>query len=255
MPPVAANLAVTPHGRESFSDDALVEAFHRGDAQEAGPKIFCIGMQRSGTTSTGDFCENQLGMVRRSNRVSRRRGWSRLWLTGEMETVFDDPVFRTGQMFDDGPWWFPGVYRLLHERFPDARFVMFVRDPESWFNSLSAHSRGRSPGNTAVHAKIYGRKEEYEELQRAHGGSLAADHRNGFSLEGQAGRYMRVYEEHVRSVATYFRDNAPDRFFSAPLDDPEKFRKLAVFLGFRDREYEDVRSSVIVGRRPKRADN
>ena len=220
--------------------------FRLGLIPEIKQKVFCIGFQRNGTTSTGDFCEQQLGLKRCGYPVAQRRKWSRFWYRGEMERVFSDPVFQTGQVFDDGPWWFPKLYEVLYERFPDAKFVMFDRDPEAWFRSLFAHSGGRSPGFTDIHARIYKREDELHHLKTRNAGNLAVT--NGFSLDGKKNHYISVYEQHNKDAAEFFARTAPENFFRTDLKDPEKFRKMACFLGFKDRSYDEVKSNVIASK-------
>lgn len=213
---------------------------------EIRQKVFCIGFQRNGTTSTGDFCELQLGMKRRGYPVAQRRKWSRLWYKGELDRIFSDPVFKTGQVFDDGPWWFPKMYKDLYKRFPEAKFVMFYRDPEAWFRSMFAHSGGRSPGFTDIHAKIYEREDELRDLNASDAAGVSVT--NGFSLDGKKDHYIRVYEQHNNDAAEFFGRMAPDRFFRSNLNDPDKFGKLARFLGFEDRRYDEVKSNVIASK-------
>jgi hypothetical protein len=213
---------------------------------EIHEKVFCIGIQRNGTTSTGDFCEQQLGMLRRGNALSRELGWSRLWYAGKLDDVFTDPMFRSGQMFDDGPWWFPGVYQQLFETFPRSKFVMFTRDPEEWFRSLQAHSGGRSPGYTDVHARIYGREADYAALTAEAGGKLGPSHKNGLDLTGQEAHYTAHYQDYILGVQEFFDRNDPNRLFVTHLDNPHKFGSMAVFLGYPARHYPEIRSSAIL---------
>lgn len=218
------------------------------EATPGRPRVFCVGMQRSGTNSTGAFCERELGMERRGWDTSRRRRWSQLWMAGRLQEVFDDPLFRSGQAFHDGPWWYPGVYEQLFETFPEARFLLFIRDPDAWFRSLMAHSRGRSPGPTELHARIYGREADYAALVASHEGDPSELRNNGFALEGQAEFYKAAYCRHVEKVLSFFERRAPERLFAVPLEDPDKFRKMAVFLGYPDRAYPEFHYGAIATR-------
>ncbi|MCB1479630.1 MAG: hypothetical protein KDJ62_12315 [Rhodobiaceae bacterium] len=204
-------------------------------------KVFCVGMQRTGTTSFGDFCETQLGLSRRGYSISHKRGWTRAWYNGHLDDVFRDPYFRTGEVFDDDPWWCPGVASIVLNRFPQAKLVMFRREPEAWFRSLLSHSHGKSPGYTDIHARIYGREAEFTALL-TNGVDIPLT--NGFDLEGQREFYMEKLEEHQNWIAS-LASKQPDRVLVLKLDDPDKFRKIAVFLEFEDRPYTDVRSNVI----------
>ncbi len=138
--------------------------FHAGLEPERDRKVFCIGMQRSGTTSFGNFCEHELGLARRGFDISIANEWTRAWMKGDHERIFSSPDFRTGEVFEDDPWWCPGFYEVLAARFPQAKFVLLTRDEDKWFRSLAAHSGGRSPGHTDLHAAIYGRQDDFEAL-------------------------------------------------------------------------------------------
>ena len=45
------------------------------------------------------------------------------------------PLLRRYSLFSDVP--FPGLYRELHARFPNSRFVLVRRDSESWWESIA----------------------------------------------------------------------------------------------------------------------
>lgn len=220
---------------------------HKLSLESKEPILFCIGMQRTGTTSIGDFCEKQLGMRRRGYNVSKERRWTRAWYEGRLEEVFKDPVFLTGQMFDDDPWWCPGVYQVLAERFPGAKFVMFKRPVESWFRSLLAHSNGRSPGYTDIHARIYGLEEVWRGSLE-YGSDISCSGRHGIELKLFEQHYKRFYLNYINNVERYFANYGQDRLFTSDLDDPEKFRKLARFLGYADLDYQEVHSNLIASK-------
>ena len=229
---------------ERISDMRYRLAFDLGLTQDSEKKVFCVGMQRTGTTSFGDFCEQELGLRRRGYNTSRRRGWTRAWYAGELETVFRDPVFRSGQIFDDDPWWCPGVADVILNRFFDARLVMFQRDPDAWFRSMCAHSHGRSPGFTDIHSRIYGRECELESL-RASGFSVPKV--NGLSLEGYDAHYKLVLKNHQEHVQ-FLADKFPGRVLVLDLEDTRKFFKVAEFLEYPQRHYRDFRSNVIASK-------
>src|SRR5690606_2848166 len=50
-------------------------------------KVFCLSMQRSGTSSVGDFFE-QWGLTRMGHQLSRKNQWSRHWYNGNYEAIF-----------------------------------------------------------------------------------------------------------------------------------------------------------------------
>ncbi len=222
--------------------------FHAGLEPVRDRKVFCIGMQRSGTTSFGNFCEHELGLARRGFDISIANEWTRAWMKGDHERIFSSPDFRTGEVFEDDPWWCPGFYEVLAARFPQAKFVLLTRDEDKWFRSLAAHSGGRSPGHTDLHAAIYGRQDDFEALLAAPGGSFKRKNWQGLSLEGRDDFYKAAYRAHAAAARDFFAREAPERFLDIRLEDPEKFRHVAVFLDFPDRAYADVHANAIASR-------
>lgn len=219
--------------------------FYSGMTPERPQKIFCIAMQRTGTTSFGRFCENELGLVQRGFAHSIANGWPRMWLEGDFERIFRSPDFRAAEAFQDDPWYYPRFYEVLAERFPQAKFVLITRDDDAWFRSLAAHSKGRTPGHTDLHAAVYGREAEFRELV-ARAGSRRRVNWQGLSLSGWDDHYKACYRAHAEGARAWFASHAPGRLLDIRLEDPEKFRKVATFLGFTDRDYPDIHVNAIV---------
>ena len=118
------------------------------------PKIFCISVQRTGTTSVGQFFR-QHGFRVCTWDVSHKNEWSNSWLKGDYNAIFKSKDFAVNQVFEDDPWWCNDFYKVLFHRFPQAKFVMLERDSDKWFDSMVKHSRGKTLGNTHRHAIIY----------------------------------------------------------------------------------------------------
>ena len=119
------------------------------------PKVFCIGRNKTGTTSMKAAMQ-ELGFV-----VGNQR---------EAELLIDDWAKRDfrrlirhckcAQFFQDVPFSYPFTYVVLDYAFPGSKFILTVRDsPEQWYNSL-----------TSFHAKKWGKKRRIptkEDLQEA----------------------------------------------------------------------------------------
>lgn len=189
-------------------------------------KIFCISMQRSGTTSVGDWLAAH-GLRRAGFPISSSHHWTRYWMEGNYEAIFQSTAFRETDVFEDDPWWCPEFHRHLATRFPDAIFVLLTRDPAMWFQSLCNHSSGRNPGPIDIHCRIYRREEELEELRR----SGADPHAwNLLDITMHADHYMEVYQRHTGSVVEAF-SAMPQRLFMARLDDSATFPRICDFAG------------------------
>ena len=86
-------------------------------------KVFCISIQRSGTTSVGDFFVH-FGYPTAGHGDSRNNSWSKHWYDGDLESIFSSNDFLSYQVFQDDPWWLPEFYKVLYYRFPNAKFVL-----------------------------------------------------------------------------------------------------------------------------------
>lgn len=189
-------------------------------------KIFCISMQRSGTTSVGDWLEAH-GLRRAGYPMSREHRWTHLWAEGDFESIFLSSPFQAAEILEDDPWWCPDFYRVLAYRFHHAKFILLERDPEAWFRSLCAHSAGRNPGPTDGHCRIYRREADLERLaQQGHDVSKF----NLLDITQHAAHYQAAYQRHTRGVLQFF-SNKPRRLLHGRLDDPTIFARMCEFVG------------------------
>ncbi len=115
-------------------------------------KIFCVGMNKTGTTSLAKTLE-ELGII-----VGKRWPAERLirdWARRDFRRIVH--FCRTAQAFGDIPFSLPFTFQALDAKFPGSRFILTVRDsPEQWYSSL-----------TRFHAKLFGggRTPTYEDLR------------------------------------------------------------------------------------------
>jgi hypothetical protein len=198
------------------------------------PRVFCISMQRSGTTSVGKFFRD-CGFRWAGWPNDIKNSWSDAWIEGNHEYIFSSPEFRAANAFEDSPWFLPGMYQVLFHRFPGSKFVLLTRDSDQWFKSMVKHSNGNVLGRTRTHCHIYRRERDY--LNLLGNSDYSADIENQYfsqktlKLEGYAQHYKDVYEQHNLGAMEFFQRNAPDALFTAPLNDDKKWQKLGAFLG------------------------
>lgn len=199
-----------------------------------GSKVFCLSMQRTGTTSVGRFFRD-FGFRWAGWPADERNHWSVSWYEGDYERIFSSHDFKTANAFEDSPWFLPDFYKALFHRFPTARFVLFTRDPDSWFKSMLKHSGGNIVGMTNIHCKIYRREREYFEL--LHSGKIVEAVENqvhsakAMKLEGHGEHYKAIYRLHNTEVQDFFRRHSPQSLHVGTLEDPDKWDKLGEFLG------------------------
>jgi len=163
------------------------------------PKVFCIGYHKTGTTSL------YAALTTLGYRVCGTVGddWSadRLAKEGEAHCI---AVMENFDAAEDMPW--PHFYRALDEAFPAAKFILTVREPESWFRSLDNHFGHQE---TALNAFAYGR-----DHAKAH---------------GDKEHWIATYEKHNTDVRDYFSAR-PGDFLEMDLGAGDGWEKLCPFL-------------------------
>ena len=105
---------------------------------------------------------------------------------------------------EDTPWYM--IYRELDQIYPGSKFILTIRDADSWYTSVAKHI-----GNlrAAHHEWIYGR-----------GKGLPAEDRN---------HTISVYNKHNEGVKAYFKDR-PDDLLILDFTRGDRWEKLCAFL-------------------------
>lgn len=96
-------------------------------------KVFCIGANKTGTTSM--YLEfNRLGF--KTN--GRRDGAPKLvknYLKNDFKTIIE--YCEEYDAFQDVPFSLPETYKHIYEEYPDSKFILTIRDSdEIWYDSL-----------------------------------------------------------------------------------------------------------------------
>lgn len=201
-------------------------AFYRSLQVKGKPKIFCIGQNKTGTTSLKKAFED-LGYVVGNQRKAEKLLPS--YLAGDFRPIVE--YCRSAQVFQDVPFSCPGTFEALDKHFPDSKFILSVRDSsEQWYESL-----------TQFHAKVFG------------GGQLPVKEQlqsaryvwKGWAWEAFSAIYpapetdiynretlIRHYEQYNRAVAEYFQ-NRPNDLIVLNLSEKGAYRRLMDFLNIQ----------------------
>jgi hypothetical protein len=165
-------------------------------ASRSRAKVFCIGFQKTGTTTMRSALEAL------DYRVAGHFG-------------VDDPEIRANALpnaldlarkysaFQDNPW--PVLFRDLDQHFPGSRFVLTVRDPERWLASVVDHFGDLS---TPMREWIYGPG----------------------SPRGHEDVYLERFERHNREVRDYFSIRSGD-LLEMNIEAGDGWDPLCGFLG------------------------
>lgn len=194
-------------------------------------KIFCVSFQRTGTTSVGQFFKDHGYKVASYDDIVSTK-WSYERFIGNYEKIFKSKEFKKNQVFEDNPWWEGDFYKFLFNRFPNSKFILFTRNPDSWFNSMLKHSNGLSLGNTFIHSKIYRRENElyskFPDINHFH--TLKYIDNKLKIEEKHRQHYINLYNLKNKEIIDFFNFMNPKSLFVCPLEDQAKWLKLGSFF-------------------------
>jgi hypothetical protein len=180
------------------------------------PKVFCIGMHKTGTTSFHQFMAGfgyrslhdtrssmaELGLS--ADNAGEEGDGRRSDLAGLIGEQALRRVVDRYDCFSDNPW--PVLYAHLDAAFSGSRFVLTVRDSDDWLRSQIGFFGGR---NTRMRQWIYG-----------YGNPLRHPE-----------RYREVYEDHVCTVRRHFAGRSEFLEMRIGEDNLELGARLWAFLG------------------------
>lgn len=106
---------------------------------------------------------------------------------------------------EDTPWYM--IYKEIDEHIPNSKFILTLRDEESWYKSVSKHIGDLKSAN---HEYVYGR-----------GKSLPKDHKENT---------LSIYKKHNTEVQEYFKDR-PNDLLVVDFTKGDGWEKLCPFLG------------------------
>ena len=136
-------------------------------------KVFVIGFQKTGTTSL-EHALQKLGY--------RVYGGDKNLMKFDNTQELKNYISKTLLSWDvvqDMPW--PLFYKELYELYPDAKFILTIRDTDKWIRSVVNYFASiRIP----LHRKIY----------------------HVPCAEGHEEAYMSLYDKHNHEVQEFFRD-------------------------------------------------
>ncbi|OQY37243.1 MAG: hypothetical protein B6229_08730 [Spirochaetaceae bacterium 4572_7] len=165
------------------------------------PKIFGIGLNKTGTTTLG-VCGKILGYHGKSYDIGLLKD---VILNNDFTAI--KKVVEKYDLFEDWPW--PLIYKELDQMFPGSKFILTVRkNEEIWLNSLKKHSL-RTPPITNNCEKL------------AYGYTYPRGHEK---------EHLEFYRQHNDSVRSYFKGREQD-FIELCWEKGHGWKELCDFLG------------------------
>ena len=188
------------------------------------PKVFCIGKNKTGTTSLARAL-TELGIIVGEQNLAERLIHD--WARRDFRRLF--LYCRTAQAFQDVPFSLPFTFQTLDQHFPGSKFILTVRDtPEQWFQSLVKFHTvifgdGRSITLDDLRASNYVYPGWAYEANRLISNTPENDPYNQELL-------IASYHAHNAAVLEYFR-HRPRDLLVLNVAQPDAYRSLCDFLG------------------------
>lgn len=188
-------------------------------------KYFCIGRNKTGTTSLKKAFEQldyQVGDQSKAEKL-----YDRYYFRGDFSPIIK--YCQSAQVFQDVPFSCPETFKHLDRAYPGSKFILTVRDnPEQWYKSITRfHARkfgkdGRVPTTDDLKQAVYIRKGMPYNTVRLHGTPDSDPYNHDIMVAH--------YEKHNRAVMEYFKDR-PDDLLVLNLSEEGAYQKFIDFLG------------------------
>lgn len=188
-------------------------------------KVFCIGKNKTGTTSL------KSAMIRLGYIVGDQRRAELLvddWRLGNFRKLIR--YVKSAQFFQDTPFSLPGTYKVLDKHFPNSKFILTIRDsPDQWYNSLVKYQQKRmNTGNRIPE------KEDFINHNYVTKGWVFKNHMSIFNVsEDDLFNYKILTDHYLKyneDIMDYFKDR-PGDLLVINAADKDAFKKLINFLG------------------------
>lgn len=192
-------------------------------------KIFCVGKNKTGTTSL-EKALRELGY--KMGDQSKGELLLKHYINRDFKPILE--FCKTAEAFQDIPFSYPYTFLALHQAFPNAKFILSVRDDgRQWYHSL-----------VKFHSKLFGKN----------GGIPTSDdlknatyRYKGFIWDAMHTLYQTPdddpyneeiliahYYYHNQMVRDFFRDSP--NLLEVNLSAPDAYRKFCMFLNFEPKK-------------------
>lgn len=187
-------------------------------------KVFCIGLGKTGTSSlkyTFEHLEYDVGVQATGEKLIED------YYKNDFKKIIN--YCNTADFFQDCPFCYPKTYEILERNFPDAKFILSVRDnSEVWFKSLITYHDNKF---------FNGNKVTKEKMKQIRNGWLYKIFKNIYKTPDEdlynKQILMSFYEKYNNDIINYFSDKK-DKLLVINLSKEDDFNKLLCYLDIKD---------------------
>jgi len=172
------------------------------------PKVFCLGFQKTGTTSVDWVLQDMGYQVAKAYKQADKK-FTNMLKNGDLSEI--KTVSKLFDAFQDIPWF--NYYREYDKLYPGSKFILTTRDSQSWWKSFLR----------------FFRTEHYPLFEYVYGSENPIGHKK---------RLIARFESHNREVIEYFKDR-PDDLLVMAVGQDDALQNITKFLG-RSSSYEKM---------------
>lgn len=188
------------------------------------PKVFCVGMNKTGTTSL-DAALTQLGyrVAPQAPAELLIHDWAKRDFTALVEFC------HTADAFQDIPFSLPYTYQALDMHFPQSKFILTIRkSSDEWYRSICSF-HGKLWNNGQIPQMEHLKAAKYRYPGYAYEAFKYVYNTPDDDLYNQS-MLMHIYDQHNATVLEYFRYR-PDDLLVLNVSHPNAYHQLCDFLG------------------------
>ena len=188
------------------------------------PKIFCIGFNKTGTTTIEKVLKDfkiKLGNQEESEMLMPN------WYDRDFDDIFN--YVKSATAFQDIPFSLPYTFILLEQKYPNAKFILTIRDnDEQWYNSIvKFHSKlWGSAGNPPIFDELKNATYRYKGF--AYEYIKQVFNTSDDDLYNKS-KLIKVYNSHNEFIKDYFRAH-PEKLIVVNTSNKSDYLNLCKFL-------------------------
>ncbi|SHI37886.1 hypothetical protein SAMN04488096_101355 [Mesonia phycicola] len=188
-------------------------------------KIFCIGLNKTGTTSIERVLK---GFQFKMGNQEKAELLLKNWYDRDFKSIIK--FCKKAEAFQDIPFSLPYTYMFLEQHYPQAKFILTVRDnEEQWYNSITkfhaklwSDNKLTPPNATELRNAIYRYKGWAFEANQF---MFNTDENEPYNKE----TLIAYYKNHNYQVQRYF-ESMPDKLLVINVSNSDDYYKLCKFL-------------------------
>ncbi len=203
---------------------AYVTAKKKHQQSKGKIKYFCIGRNKTGTTSLKKAFED-LGFPVGDQAVAEKLTDSS-YFKGDFRSIIK--YCESAQVFQDAPFSWAETYQRMDKAYPGSKFILTIRDnADQWHQSITKfHAKffgdGSVPTSEDLKKSKYVRKGWMYDAVKQHG-TPDTDMYNEAIMKNH-------YEQYNEDVLSYFK-NRPNDLLVINISDKNSYRRFCEFIG------------------------